>query len=159
MSGFAVRAFRDDDGLALMDVHRRAILATSEEFYTLEQRQSWAHGIRPDFYAPKDGSVTEVAVASTDRPVAFCQSGADEILGLYVDPDWHDRGVGSALIVRAETMILARGHQVAKVKATTSARHFYESRGYRFIADFPHKTRGGLILPAIALEKPIVRRR
>jgi putative acetyltransferase len=156
LSDFSIRAFAPSDGEALADLHRRAILATSEKYYSLEERESWAFGLKPDFYAPKGGGVLEVALAQDGRAVAFCQSAEDEILGLYVDPDWQGRGAGSALLQRAETMIAGRGHTVAKVTATISAWPFYETHGYRFLADHPHKTRGGLVLAAVALEKPIV---
>jgi putative acetyltransferase len=157
LTGLIVRAFAPSDGVALVDLHRRAILATPGKYYSLQERESWAFGLRPEFYAPKEGGVLEVAAVREDgRTVAFCHNANDEILGLYVDPDWQGRGVGSDLLRRAEATIAARGHRVAKVTATISARPFYESHDYRFIADHPHKTRGGLILPAVALEKLIV---
>jgi GNAT superfamily N-acetyltransferase len=151
-----IRAFATTDGEALADLHRRAILATSEAYYTLAERESWAFGLKPEFYAPKESGALEVAVRQDGRAVAFCHSAGNEILGLYVDPDWQARGVGSNLLLRAEAMIAARGHSAANVTATISARRFYESHGYRFVADHPHKTRGGLVLAAVALEKPIV---
>jgi putative acetyltransferase len=156
MNAFTIRSFEPGDGQAVADLHRRAILATSEEHYTLAERESWAFGLRPDFYAPLNGSVMEIAAREDGRPIAFCHSTRDEILGLYVDPDWQGCGVGSALLERAETMIAGGSNPVAKVTATTSARSFYEARGYRFVAEHPHKTRGGLVLPAVAMEKPIV---
>jgi putative acetyltransferase len=156
MNGFTIRSFGPGDGQAVADLHRRAILATSEEHYTLAERESWAFGLRPDFYAPLNGGVMEVAAGEDGQPIAFCHSTRDEILGLYVDPDWQGCGVGSALLERAETMIADRGYRTAKVTATTSARPFYEARGYSFVAEHPHKTSGGLVLPAVAMAKPIV---
>lgn len=155
MSGIAVRAFREGDGDILIDVHRRAILAVSDAFYTLAERQSWSAGLSPEFYGPKDGSVVEVALSDGGWPVGFCQNVNDEVLGLYVDPNWHGRGAGRTLLQRAEAMMIARGHSLAHVKSTTSAQPFYERHGYRYVADFPHKTRGGLVLPAVALEKEL----
>jgi putative acetyltransferase len=156
LTGFTVRGFEPGDGEAVADLHRRAILATPEEHYTLAERESWAFGLRPDFYAPLNGSVMEVAAREDGRPIAFCHCTRDEIVGLYVDPDWQGRGLGSALLERAEAMIAGRGYHAAKVTATTSARAFYEAHGYTFVADHPHQTRGGLILPAVAMEKLIV---
>ncbi len=156
MSLIAVRAYEDGDGAILIDVHRRAILAVSDAFYSLAERQSWAFGLSPDLYGPTDSSVVEVALSDAGRPIGFCHSTEDEVLGLYIDPDWHGRGAGRTLLERAEAMVIARSHGLARVKSTTSARPFYEHHGYRFVADFPHKTRGGLVLPAVALEKQLV---
>jgi putative acetyltransferase len=157
LSTFVIRLFAPGDGEALAYLHRRAILATPDDHYTLAERESWASGLDPKFYGSEaDGSVLEVAVRRDDWPIAFCHNVNDEILGLYVDPDWQGRGTGSALLQRAEAMMATRGHDVSKVIATTSARAFYERHGYRFVADHPHKTRGGLVLPAVDMAKTIV---
>ena len=157
MSTFAIRLFAAGDGEALADLHRRAILASPDEHYTLAERESWASGLDPKFYGSNDdGSVLEVAVREDDWPIAFCHNINDEILGLYVDPDCHGHGAGSALLQRAEAMMAIRGHDVSRVIATTSARAFYERHGYRFVAEHPHKTRGGLVLSAVDMAKTIV---
>ena len=156
MTGFTIRAFVASDGEALADLHRRAILAQPEEHYTLAERESWAFGLKPERYGPKDGAVLEVAVRQDGRAVAFCHSAEDQILGLYVDPDWQGRGLGSELLRRAEKAIATRGHVVVRVEATISARPFYESHGYRFVANHRHKTRGGLALTAADMAKTIV---
>jgi GNAT superfamily N-acetyltransferase len=155
LSGIAVRAYEAGDGDVLIDVHRRAILAVPDSFYSLAERQSWSSGLTAAFYAPKDGEVMELALSDTGMAIGFCHNTADEVLGLYVDPDWHGRGAGRTLLQRAEAMMIGRGHSLAHVKSTTSARPFYERYGYRFVADYPHKTRGGLVLPAVALEKEL----
>jgi putative acetyltransferase len=71
-------------------------------------------------------------------------------------PDWQRRGVGTALLERGEATIAGGCQPIARVKATTSAQAFYERHGYRVVATLEHKTRGGLLLPCVALQKSIV---
>ena len=56
---------------------------------------------------------------------------------LYVDPTYRDRGVGSALLDRAEQQLADSGAEVVRLEAmstNTGARTFYEERDY-----FPHR--------------------
>jgi putative acetyltransferase len=150
-----VRAFRPGDGQALANLHRRAILATLGTIYTLAEKESWAFGLRADAYRTDHGSIIEVAVDAHDRPVAFCHNGRDEVFGLYVDPNWQGRSVGAGLLARAERAISARGHAMVRVKATVSALPFYRAHGYETVGHAKHKTRGGMLLASVLLEKVI----
>jgi putative acetyltransferase len=152
---FSIRAFRPSDGTALADLHRKAILATPDAYYTRPERESWAAGLKPDFYVPSEGGSIEVAVDPEDRPVAFCQSAGDAVLGLYVHPDWQRSGVGRALMHRAETRIAAAGHRTVRVHASNSAVPFYEGLGYAVVEATSHETRGGLVLLSTRLTKPL----
>jgi GNAT superfamily N-acetyltransferase len=155
MTPLVIRAFRPGDGQALADLHRRAILSTPETFYTPAEKESWASGLRADAYTADHGSLIEVAVDADDRPVAFCHNGRDEIFGLYVDPDWQGRGVGAELLARAERAIGVREHGTVRVKATVSALPFYRAHGYETVRHTRHKTRGGMLLASVLLEKVI----
>ena len=156
MSGFTIRAFRPGDGEALADLHRRAILASSEAVYSNEQKESWAFGLKPEFYDASSG-VFEVAVDDDGVARGFCHAIDDEVLGFYVDPNWQRRGIGAALLARAEAGMAARGIPAAHVKATLTAQPFYERHGYAVLAQSEHKTRGGLVLPCVILEKQLGR--
>jgi putative acetyltransferase len=152
---FRIRPFRTSDGTALADLRRKTILATSDAYYTRLQRESWAAGLKPEFYAPAEGGFIEVAVDDKDNPVAFCQSAGDEVLRLYVHPDWQRSGVGRELMQRAETHIAATGHRVVRVHASSSAVPFYEKLGYAVVEATSHETRGGLALASTRLAKPL----
>ena len=151
-----MRAFELADGKALADLHRKSILATSTSFYTEAELQSWAAGLGdPGFYAPRDGGVTEVAVAPNGEVVAFCQSTNEEVLGLYVHPDHQRLGAGTALMNRAEARISGAGRTLARVHASISSAPFYERRGYRIVEQSSHQTRGGMVLRSTRLERSL----
>ena len=42
---YLIRPFDPADAGSLADLHRRAILAVPDRFYSLADKQSWAHGI------------------------------------------------------------------------------------------------------------------
>ena len=150
-----VRPFRPTDGPALVDLHTSAILAIPDSFYAPKLKRSWAHGLRPEGYAGQQG-VFEVVADDEDRAVAFCHAVGDEVVGLYVHPQWQGRGTGKLLLERAERRIWAEGHDRVQIKASLNARGFYEAQGYALVDTTEHKTRGGLMLACLLLEKRIV---
>ena len=157
---FTVRAFLNSDGQALARLHTRAILATSDEFYTAAERQSWAGTLTAEGYAKAvaAGELMEVAVDGGNSPVAFCGRRGGEVLGLYVDPDWQRSGIGHLLLERAEAAIAAAGgHRTISIKSSQSAVSFYRSCGYAVVSESPHGTRGGLVLRSSNLEKLIAK--
>lgn len=68
------------------------------------------------------------------RVVGLVQPIADEINGLWVDPEFQSRGVGSALLRQGELQIAAGGY--GRVWLSCSAFNpkgcsFYKAQGYR----------------------------
>ena len=66
---------------------------------------------------------------SDDRPVAFLALNKDFIDRLYVDPKYHRRGIGQALMDYAK--VLSPNHLwLCTHVANTMARSFYEKNGF-----------------------------
>ncbi len=149
-----VRDLESGDGEALALLHRRAILATSTSFYSTEQLASWAAGLRPEAYAAAPGGWFDV-VEAAGRVVAFCDHLGDEVRGLYIAPGWQHRGIGSALMRLAESRMTAAGTRIARVHSALSSHSFYERHGYQVVEFAEHRTRGGLVLPSVRLQKSI----
>lgn len=91
---------------------------------TIDDRVELWRGVRPGqaWVAEVDGSVAGVAGAAEG-----------EIKVLYVDPPHQGRGLGSALLTRAETALRDAGHTAAILwifRENTGGRSFYERRGW-----------------------------
>ncbi len=151
---WTIRPLRDGDGAHLMRLHRSAILAIHPDVYTLEELQSWAFGLRGDQYKSPDGGRFEV-VEIGGVVVAFRDHTDDEVLGLYVDPAWQGHGMGAELMRLAEERMVARGAARAKVHASLSAQSFYERLGYVVVQRTEHRSRGGLVMASVRMEKEL----
>jgi ribosomal protein S18 acetylase RimI-like enzyme len=149
-----VRPMRAGDGGAMQQLHRRAIMATPDTYYSLEERRSWAFGLQPDQYVTPANGHFDVAVVD-DRIVAFCDHGPDEVIGLYIDPAFQGRGIGSALLGQAEGRMRNTGTTLVKVHSALSSQAFYERHGYREVERTTHRSRGGLMLPSVRLRKQL----
>lgn len=152
------RPVAPDDGQALCDVHRLAILTLARDAYSQAELESWTYGITPesDLKAmAAENHVAEVAVDHHGRVVAFCSLRDDEVKALYVHPDAAGMGLGRQLMQRAEARIVSCGHRQVRVEASASALTFYEGLSYvvEESGDFP--SRGSLMLRAHKLTKPL----
>jgi len=87
------------------------------------------------------------------RLASFCSFAGDRIIGLYTHPQWAGRGVAGALLVRAEAAITADRHELIGITATLGGRPFYEKHGYRVLRTRDSRTRGGLVVAVLEMEK------
>ena len=152
-----LRDFRDDDGPALLAVHTGAILATSDQFYTQAQRQSWAHGLVAEGYArARNGGETFIlATTANDAIIGFCSWDAKQIIGLYVDRNQQGRGIGSLLLRHGESALRHNGVTLSRIHSSLPAVSFYQAHGYVVTGRAMHSSRGGLPMADAMLEKPL----
>ena len=154
---YCIRAFTPEDAPALRDLHTRAIMRISENFYSKAQRESWAHGLTPQGYidASNRDETYEVAVAD-GKVVAFCGRTEETVKGLYVDPVWQGRGIGRELLSRAETILRAEGKSFVVMEASLSAQAFYLSCGFQKVSEEGRASRGGLLMGTCLMRKELV---
>ncbi len=97
---------------------------------SVEEAGAWATGAAADRIA---GAIREhdVWVAVEEVAIAWVEVDQDRVAALYVSPPFSGRGVGSTLLVLAETAIRRAGHATARLEASPNALGFYLRRGYR----------------------------
>ena len=152
-----IRTGRPDDADRIMEVHRRSILDLAKSHYSAAELNSWTAKLRPALYRESMARGETYLVAESDdgRMAAFCSWQEDEIKALYVHPEWARGGLGGDLLVRAEAVLMANGHQRIQITASLSGLAFYKAKGYRVVAHTKWHTRGGLVLASLRLEKAL----
>jgi ribosomal protein S18 acetylase RimI-like enzyme len=120
---------------------RRATAEDAPEIATLFRRSFGTLTFLPTLHTPEEDrehfarivAEHEVWVAEEDgRILGFASLTDHELTNLYVDPDAHGRGVGTALLARAKER-RPDGFRFWVFQQNERARRFYERHGARAI--------------------------
>ena len=132
-----IRPARPSDAERLFEVRQRAILELAVPDLSTRQAHDWA--MRRDLAWMNDViSTKELWVASIDNFVTgWVGVQAQRVIGLYVDPAYARRGIGSRLLAFAEDQLLRRGARIVELETSWNAEGFYRRRGYQPTAERP----------------------
>ena len=73
----------------------------------------------------------EILVAEIDgQVVGWGAIRADRLEGLYTDPDFAGRGIGTELLSKLEVLMRTRGIRAIRAETSSNAEGFYLRRGY-----------------------------
>lgn len=154
MSNITFRTGHIEDAAEILTVHTASILQLGRNAYNDEECASWAHGLQPNGYkaAMEKGECFIVAICK-DELIAFGSYQDNEIVALFVHPDFARLGVGSKLLEMMETEIFAQNTDQITLGAAMSAVSFYEYHDYTVERHEPWNTRGGQILDSCYMYK------
>jgi putative acetyltransferase len=79
------------------------------------------------------------------RVVGFIALVGNEVGGLFLDPAYHGRGFGKAMV---DWAVREKGHRLSVdvFKENVIGRHFYDSYGFKFLEEFIHEPTGQVTL-------------
>jgi putative acetyltransferase len=124
-----IRRADASDEEALAHIRRSAILTLAIPGMSMEQAETWALHTAADRIARAIWDHV-VWVAVEGAALGWVEVDRDRVAALYVSPSRSRRGVGSALLARAETSILRSGYATARLESSQNALAFYLRRGY-----------------------------
>jgi GNAT superfamily N-acetyltransferase len=123
-----VREARLEDAEAMARAHAASASAAYGRDEDLERRtRRW----REVFDEPESRPyLAEVE----DRVVGVLSVGQSELYAIYVQPDWWGKGVGQALLDKAEALLgeTCDEAELTVLVGNSRARRFYERNGWRF---------------------------
>lgn len=132
-----IRDFRIEDARHLTDLFHQAVRRGAQGFYEPHQLEAWAP--EPPNYAEWERNLR------AKPPVVAVQEGS--IVGFmtlepnghidwtYTHPDYHRRGVASALYAHLEREAHGRGLPRLFVEASKLARPFFAKQGFRIVGE------------------------
>ena len=127
----------DVDDIAL--AHRDSIQSIGPAFYSPEVVEFWQEGIRGELYlkAMEAGEVFFIAVGVADGCTVvlgfasdYCIEGPRHGTSVYVRGRSARRGVGSALLARAEAHAVSHGATSIEIEASLAGVAFYTAHGF-----------------------------
>ena len=140
------------DAQAFHEIHTKAVRTTCKDYYTDEQISAWLSGRTPEGY---DGIAKgEMFTAlEADRVIGFGHAIPGEVVAIYVDPDFHGKGVGSLLLDHA-LKIASSGHKKVKVISTLNAEGFYKKHGFTKVKE-DVVVRNGVEIGGVEMERGV----
>jgi len=146
------------DAVAILRVHREAILARSAAHYPPATLDAWAVGPTPERIARQQHQIADPAVitlvaenAGQILGFAIAAPAAGELRSLYVKPN-PVGGVGSALLAELEARAFAICPALA-CDASLNAVPFYRSHGYVEQAALEHTLSSGARVACVRMVK------
>jgi GNAT superfamily N-acetyltransferase len=112
-------ASRDLSGVPLVEWASRVTLADMER--RIQEMDVWVSEVR-------DRDPERVAAAATI--VGWMAVDGDRLEGLYTDPRFERRGIGTALLIAAEDLARSRGGVVLRAEVSRNAEEFYRRQGF-----------------------------
>lgn len=154
-AGFTIRPMRAEDTQAVYTLHTRAVNEVCAKAYTPQAIKAWNASRTPQGYldAEKTGERFLVAVLANEEPIAFIGWKDNEIKGLYVNPDYHGQGIGSALVHAAEADAASMGQTITCLTATLNAQSFYEKHGFSKLKQ-DSRIKNGAEIPQVHMTRP-----
>jgi putative acetyltransferase len=119
-----------DDASRLFELRRKSIITLAPGAMPLAQAERWAASLTVAGMARKIQAL-EIWIAELNgRVMGWGAIRADRLEGLYIDPEFTGRGIGSDLLGFLEELMRSRGVPAVRAEASPNARQFYLRRGY-----------------------------
>lgn len=119
-----------NDATRLWELRREAILRLAPRGMSIAHAHRWAaaktlEGMEQQIHE------ADIWIAKVDsKIVGWVAIRGDYLDGLYTDPDFSERGVGTELLRLAEELMRERGIRTVRAEASRNAEGFYLRRGY-----------------------------
>ncbi len=136
---YTIRPYTEDDLTGVISCWEQAS-AVAHPFLSEEFLKTERHNI-PQLYLP----MADTWVADRDgRVIGFISLLGNEVGAIFVEPEFHGIGVGTALMNKAQQ--LHGDLEVEVFAANTIGRRFYGRYGFEFLHETTHEDTGNLIL-------------
>ena len=148
-----VRAMAPSDADAIHAIHGMCLERTLLGRYTREQIEAWMAGRTPQGYLRAAAAGERFFVADdAGLVIGYACWQEDELLSLFVHPDFQRRGIGSALLSACLEDATRRGAIISVVKSVLGAEEFYDHYGFAVVGS-GSTTKRGVIIPDTRMQR------
>ena len=137
-----IRLSKPDDAAALARLHRGTIRSINAQHYTQAQIAVWSGRTNARRFRDSHTVAVRYVAVEADKIIGFVdfkKEDSETFWGLYVHKDFLGRGVGSALMRKAQQVAIAMGARKFKLEATITAKAFYERMGFTVLKKAKHR--------------------
>lgn len=153
---FDIRPMTDADGLALRELFQQSIRQIASKYYEADAIAAWsASADDAEFVSRLQRGLTLVALLHGEA-VGFAQLyPADHIEMMYLSPHGSGLGIATLLCQHLEDEARIAGSKTLTTASSLAARRFFESMGFRVVAEETVQ-RNGVAINRLQMEKVLV---
>lgn len=154
-----LRPAQPTDARELSAIHIAAIKALPATFYSQQELLAWRnYRDRPD-----NANIFKIIKADNfwvavvdDVVTGFASYIIDELIALYVHPQYQGRGIGRILVEHFCDRAREQGIALVMTTASLYAEGFYSRLGFTAIGRAPHYLGKGIIVPVMKMSKKLL---
>ena len=155
---FEMRQAGPSDAEHIAVAHLHSIRTLGPLFYPSEVVDDWSEGLTADLYRKAIAAGEIFFIALADQTVAgfasdYPRDGTEHGTSVYVRGDMARRGIGSALLKRAEAEDIARGATSVRVEASLAGVEFYKANGFVEVARGETHLKSGRPIACVFMRK------
>ncbi|MBD2169487.1 GNAT family N-acetyltransferase [Calothrix membranacea FACHB-236] len=147
------------DACCMSAIHIAAIKALPATLYSEEELLAWRNYLdKPDGSNLLRSMKVENCWVAIHKNVivGFTSYIFDELIALYVHPQYQGKGIGRVLVTHFCEQANKQGIDQVITTASLYAEGFYTRLGFTFIQRAPHYLRRGIIVPVSKMSKTLV---
>jgi GNAT superfamily N-acetyltransferase len=125
-----IRRFRPADASRVSYLIRKALREANARDYPPEEIRAFCHHYRPANVIHLATECETFVLARGSRILATGSLDRNWLSGFFVNPRYHRRGLGRALLTYLETVAAKAGHRALRLGSSITALPFYLALGY-----------------------------
>ena len=119
-----------EDAARLFELRRESIIALAPHGMSVSEAEIWARNLSVSGMELKIREMEILVAEINGQVVGWGAIRGDRLEGLYTDPDFAGRGIGTELLSKLEALMRTRGIRTIRAEASLNAEGFYLRRGY-----------------------------
>jgi putative acetyltransferase len=119
-----------NDANRLFEIRRQSITELAAKGMSIADAASWAEKLTVAGMRRKISELEIWVAEVSEKVVGWGAIRGDRLEGLYTDPEFAGRGIGTELLGLLEGLMRGRGILAVRAEASANAEAFYLRRGY-----------------------------
>lgn len=128
-----IKPLQKDHLETVLAIRKRAILHYAPRFYSPTLLAEWANKDKTQDILDILAQNNIWGIFVEDKLVGWGSIAGQEIVGLYIDPEYAAQGLGSTIFHYLENELIKQGVTILKLNASFNAVQFYEKHGYHVV--------------------------
>jgi N-acetylglutamate synthase-like GNAT family acetyltransferase len=162
MSEIKVRPADINDARGILEAHYSAVHETASRDYPVQILHEWSGPVTPErieWYRTRSFPNETTLVAEVDGKIAgfgAIVESISELRAVYVSAEFGNRGVGTALLERLETLAREKGCTELHMDSSLTAAGFYRRHGFIEVSRGEHTLRLGSKMACVQMRKALL---